>query len=362
MAALLLKKPIERSSVIFATTDTTKTITLATELVSTSKTVLFFTVNSGSNEPINYHVLGRVLSTTQIQFERMATPAVACTVEYQVIEFSQGITVQHFYISQNSGTVNTTISEVDLSKAFPIITMAQTGATFGANDLIMAEITSTVNLATTIGSVSTCPAAVQVIQIDDAAVQKFNDTYGTGATKDITVTTINSAKTFWFFSVNSAGTTVNSSFPYLAYVGTTLLRFTRASSSGENFTLRIYVVSLSSGVTVQNISTVIASGNTSISPTITSVTVNNTALLLNGIYQRIGSVDDTTDDGGYSLMNLASLTETAFTATRVDTPALATTANVQVLSFVTTDATGSWFLLPWKNEVYNTMQNVNGMR
>lgn len=361
MASLTLKQ-IEAGTANFGTGDSTVTVTLATTLTDTGKTWLFYNSRCNSASPDNFSILGRVLSTTQIQFERSGT-GTAAVVEYSVAEFTQGISVQHFYISQSAATVDTTITSVDTGKSFPIISSLQSGSTFGANDLISAEITSATNLRTTISSVSTTPVAAQVIQIDDAAVQVLKPAAWTsGATLDVTVTTITENKTFWFWSFTDTITETCDHWPYCSYVNSTTVRFTKvqAGSAGSK-NIVLYVVSLSSGVTVQNISTAIATGTASISPTISTVTVANTALSLSGIYLHLASSSEANDNAGDGAFSLGTLTTTSFTATRAASPAYTATTNVQVLEFVAAASSASWFLLPWKNELYNT-QNINGMR
>lgn len=334
MAALILRQ-IERGSVTMVTSDVSEPVTLTTTLLDTSKTILLYTVRSTSGSPVDYHVIGRVSSTTQIIFERSATPGTDVIIEYQVVEFSSGIYVQHMSFSQATATTDTAIATIDTSKTFPIVNLTQTGTTYGANDVLTADITSTTNLRTITGSLTACPVAVQVVQIDDATVQRVAGSYGTGATADVGVSSITEGKTFWFFSL-STGTGFNfTHIPQLAYVNNTTLRFTRSiTSSGVSFSYIVFVVSLSSGVSVQNVSTVIASSGNTVSPSIpNSITVANTALINNSMHQTSSYTDGADDDAGGAYISLSGLTTTQFTATRVDSPAVAATTNVQVLSF-----------------------------
>lgn len=334
MAALVLNH-IERGTITMVTADTSDPVTLAQTLLDTSKTMLFFSTRTTSAFPVDFQVIGRVLSTTQIQFERTGTPSTDIIIEYIVMEFVSGIYVQHMYFSLTTSPNNTTIADITLSKTFPILTLAQTGTAYGANDIIMAEITTTTNLQTTIGSLTTTPMSVQVVQIDDASVQKLTGSYGTGATADVTVTDITESLTFWLFTLYTTAGFNFQSLPYLGYVGTTTLRFTRAiTAAGTNFTYMVYVVELSTGITVQNISTVIASSGTTVSPTISNVTVKDTALLINGVHQKSAMIDAANDDAGGNYLTLSNLTSTAFTATRAEAPALAATTNVQVINFM----------------------------
>jgi hypothetical protein len=148
--------------------------------------------------------------------------------------------------------------------------------------------------------------------------------------------------------------------PTLNYLNSTTLRLLRVDSTGLDFDVICHVVSLSAGVSVQNIATTIASSTTSITPTISTVTVANSVVTIACHLQEHSSANTANDDYGVSAMELTNLTSTAFTATRADSDAASCTANVQVLSFTPATA-GSWFLLAYKNELYNS-QNINGMR
>lgn len=343
MASLQLKKDVERNSVVFATTDITKTIDLATPLTDVSKSVLLFSVSLDSSSPVNFMVLGRILSTTQIQFERASTPGVACTVSWEVAEYSQGIYVQHFYFQQATDTVNTTISSVDMTKTFALITQKNTGTNLGADDIFQANITSATNLATIGGSTgASCYLAVQVIQIDDATVQKISTTLGTSATKDVGISSITEDKTFWFFGLSGVGgsTYGMQDMPYLSYVNSSTLRYIRPNDGVANFGALAYVVSLSSGVTVQNIFTSIASSSNVVSASIpSSVVVANTVLNNNAVYQKFATSPTAGDEAGYSSFLLSGLTTNQFVARRAASPAVSASTNVQVMTFTTSAPT-----------------------
>lgn len=360
MAALTLYKDTYNGSTDMTGTQTTQTVTIDT-LQSTSKAILLFSVKCATGNANDYDVLGRIISTTQIQFERMATPAADCTITYWVIEFASGINVQHLYISQTTATVNTTITAVTLSKAFPILSMAQTGGTFGANDIGTAEITTTTNLATYMGSVSTCPIAVQVVEIDDATVDKYTGSYGTTDVCDVTVTSMTENKTFWLFTLSATGSFAFTGVPYLYRYAATTLRFLRYGTSGAyDFGYVLYVVAMSQNITVQNVTATIASGASSTTPAITSVTTGNSALLDNSLHQRMSLSNTTDDNSANNHVTLSFVTSTSIGVSRSGTPAIAATTNVQVLEFVKA-TTGSWFLLANKNEMVG-FQNINGMR
>jgi hypothetical protein len=201
--------------------------------------------------------------------------------------------------------------------------------------MITAEITSTTNLQTVTPDEDPSQySAVQIVEIDDASVQLISGTYGTGATKDITVTTISESKTFWFFTATTPGVLTFDSLPYLSYVDSTTLRFTRAiAAAGLDLTLKTYVVSVPNRVSVQNVLTVIASGTGSISKTFGISPIEKIALLINGLYQRFGSINAADDDAGGNMMVLINVAASSFDAYRTNSPALNATANVQVIVF-----------------------------
>ena len=343
MSALILKQ-IERGSYSIQATDATVTITLSTTLTDTTKAVLLFTAKVDSIQPATFCWLGRILSTTQIQFERNVADKTGA-IEWQVIEFTQGITVQHFYFTQSATTVDTAITAVTLAKAFVIRTTAGSGAGWTTKHFVKATLSSTTNLQTIVNTSTGALVAAQVIEIDDASVQVITDTMGTGATKDVTVTSITENKTFWFFSATTVEVTGVDDAVYLSYVNSTTLRFTRVNAAGIDFPFVLFVVSLSSGVTVQNVSTVIAVSSKTISPTIpNAVVVANTAINVNGFDQRMSSVNDTGDEARKSAIALSGLTTTAFTASRTESSTVSATTNVQVLEFSTSTTSFFWIM------------------
>jgi hypothetical protein len=335
MASLVLKQ-IEKNTVSFAATDVTKTITLATPLTDATKTMLFWNASINSANSIDFNVLGRVVNSTTIQFERAATPNAAATVYYEVSEFLQGITVQHLNFQQALPTTQTTISTRNLAKTFAMICNKGSGSGLGTDDLFHASFRDSTTL-TTSGAATQASAvvAVQVVQIDDATVQKFAGTFGTGATKAVTLTTIDPTKTFWVFgnqSVTSPFTMDNAM--YLSYTDTTTLTFNRKkAASAMDASYVGYAVSLPTGVTVQNINTVIAASGTTVTPTFSSVSPAICNTLVNGLYQRYATSNVNDDNAGYNNFSPSGLTATQFTATRGGNPAVDATANVQVMQW-----------------------------
>lgn len=358
MAALILKN-IEKGSASMGSGDTTLTITLANTLSSTSKTILQFSARISTNSALTMLINGRIISTTQIQFTRSGSPSADADIEYEVSEFTQGITVQHIEVQQTGNTTNTTITSVNTAKAFPLAYYRNSGGTLGTDDFLTCEITTSTNLQTVANGYQVDSySGVQIIEIDDATVQKVSTTFGTGTTKDITVSSITESATFWFFSMSINVNYNAEQWCYLTYVNSTTLRFNRTMNPGTDHPLIAYVVSVSSGVTVQNISTTISAGNVTATPSLTSVNFNNMVLSLCGPYGRFTSVAVANAVGGQGTVTVGALTATGFTATR-NVSTNATNTNVQAIEF--TKGAVSWFLLGNKNELVH-LHNINGMR
>jgi hypothetical protein len=333
MASLLLRQ-IERGNVTFAATDTTKTVTLSTTLLDTAKTVLLFSVRA-NGVSIDHQVLGQVLSTTQIQFERVATPSNGCVVEYEVIEFTQGINVQRIVVSQTALVVSTTITSVDTAKTFAIGTVKNNGTIFNNNDFILYDITSATNINTSrLIQNGNAVSAVQIIQIDDATVQKVSGTGITAGSQNITISSITESNTIFVFSLKTLADPVdNYDLPYLKYIDATTLQLWRYNNPGASYDYCAYVVSIPGGVAVQNINTYVADNNTTATLTITSVIVAQTALNLSGMYGRWGAGNGNDGDPADNTFTLSTLTATSFVATRAAGNAVHSTFNTQVMSF-----------------------------
>lgn len=184
-----------QSGTTTSTVNGTTTVTIAA--VDTTKSFLVFNVRSDSNRPPESVVMGRLASSTTIEFLRNtdAVSPVTITIQWYVASFSTGVTVQHGTFVQSSTTQDVTITAVgSLSQAFALwskTTNAGSGI-YDYNDPAVMQLTSTTNLQMrTDGVYNDATFAWQVVEYTDAAdilVQRGTITSMTGTTSSVTAT------------------------------------------------------------------------------------------------------------------------------------------------------------------------------
>ncbi|MEZ5410635.1 MAG: DUF2341 domain-containing protein [Acidimicrobiales bacterium] len=241
----------------------TQTVTI--DAVDTTRSFLTFTVRSTGNEPEDSRVLGRLATGTTVTFQRNgdnpSPPTV--TIEWSVVTYSCGVTVQRGTAAPNgTATIDVPISTVDTSASFVLGTSVPdtTALTYGGNDLVAYELTSSTNLRISTDTEAAVGAAAfgwQVITFDDPGdidVQTVSATLGTGTG---TTTVALSAP------VDLASTFVLASpygFPGGAAIGDRMIRARLLDASTvevyravttESVGARIQVVTLNEGTTVQ---------------------------------------------------------------------------------------------------------------
>lgn len=335
MAALILKGPIKKGTVTFGASDTIKDVTIVDVVLA--KSILLFSGKINNSSPKAFLVTGRLLNTTTIRFERDTASSATNSYSWQVIEFSAGITVEHLFVDLLTTSRDVTINEVDLAKAFPIITYMSDGDVFGGNDLYTAEITTITNVQfkAAVAPPAAARIACQIVEIDDATVQKLTGTTDTDDSTDVAITAVTLAKTFWFLTFRGNFTTNNDDLVIAQSDTTTNIKLTRASGTSNAYNFIIYVVEIANNLVVEQVLTTILSGDTSISKTITAITEINTALLISGLYQIDGKHNGSVDDAGKIQHQLILDSATQFTSTRTTSSGATTTSQVHVLEFTT---------------------------
>jgi len=125
--------------------------TIGISSVDTTKSILIFQARSNSNRPVASEVRGRLQTATTIQFERVTdevSPA-AINIQWYVVTFGSGVTVQRGETTQSAVTKNVAITAVGaLSRAFVLWskTAVNSDAGWGADDSVLGELTTTANL------------------------------------------------------------------------------------------------------------------------------------------------------------------------------------------------------------------------
>lgn len=195
-----------------------QTITISS--VDPARSFLIFETRHDSNRPVGSLLRGRLASATTIEFARVtngtAPEPAPINIQWYVVSFSSGVRVQRGEVAQSATTVNVSISAVAaVGQAFVLWskTAAAGDSTWGSDDAVLGELTSTTNLQfRTDGANTAHTIAWQVVEFTNAAdinVQTGSITTMTGTTTSVTATlspTVNMSKTFVLAGWRTSGT------------------------------------------------------------------------------------------------------------------------------------------------------------
>lgn len=304
----------------------TQTVTISA--VDTARSFLTFTVRSTGNEPEDSRVLGTLASSTTLTFQRngnaVAPPTI--TIEWSVVTYACGVTVQRGTTAQNgTTTINVALSAVDTSSSFVLgASVADaTALTYGGNDLVTYELTSSTNLrisTDTEAAVGTAAFGWQVITFDDPGdvdVQTVSATLGagTGTTTVGLSSPVDLASTFILASPRAVpgGVEIGERMIRARLLDASTVEVYRAVTT-DSIVARIQVVTLNEGTTVQRGLVTMAPGTTTataaVSPVDTSRSTGFTTVMEPGSLSG-GATSYTADDvpgEGSATVTLASPT------------------------------------------------------
>lgn len=333
---------VEAGSTTLAAGSASQTVTLTTTLTALANAFLVFGMQPAAAAPQFGQVSGQIASTTQIQFQRTtAASSPAITIYYYVAEFSSGVTVQrgsNFLVSVTP--LDITLSTVDLSKSFAIITHRNEGNDFDRTDHVRGKLTSATNLQLdmTEGG-GTCEW--QVVEFTGAAVEIGDFTFATGDTSKPITTTASTTGAWLLFNYELVGTgALPAEDQYLRgrITGANQVTIDRVGI-GPTITGCYYLVSFSDGTTVQEvIPAQFGTGDTQKDTTITSVTVANCIVMAAGQWGRQGKTSYvTTDDPGPATFTFELTSATNLRSTR----GITGTATADVVAYVVQFSTGA---------------------
>ncbi len=256
--------------------------------VDPSRAFLVFSVRENLGDPESGTVTGRLASPTSVVFERIGTTG-TITLEWSVVDFASGVSVQRGTLAMGATTVNVPISAVDLAKSFPIVSMRAGGTVFSDDDFLRARLTATNNLELSTLNLNANVAEWQVVQYDGASVQSGDLSFGAGdTTRNATVTSVDTSKSWLIYSYRS-------NYSAMQNIGEKLLRGTISDSttltfdrsvSGTTNDLSWYLVEFTDATAVQHGSAAFGSSDTSKDVTITAV--DSASSISVGGYQMTG--------------------------------------------------------------------------
>lgn len=309
---------------------TSTTVTLCDSVVL-NRSILLFTMTNNSNAVGSNLVSGELTDEITLTFRRNGTSGTV-SIEWQVIEFSSGVTVQRGVTNLNANTVNQGITAVaSLSRSFPIISLENAGSTYGNDDGVEAELTSTTNLQFRADNNVSDNLYWQVVEYDSCNVQSFSISLsGTSATA--TLTSVDTTKTMLVGTHRQSGNVNADDLPRTELTNATTVTLTRVGSA-STVTYFGYAIEFTDNTTVQRGRFSFASGSTSASPSISAVQTDRSIVYGLGQYGWQGSTPYSTDDNvGYSWCTMSFASTTSVMGTRSNT---GSTGNVpfQVVSF-----------------------------
>ncbi len=282
---------VQRGSANIAAGSTLQRVTV--QQLDPTHAFLVFGSRFDGSAPGLTQVSGQITGPTELTFTRQ-TPdnAPSMPISYYVAEFESGVLVQRGMTTLSSMSMTATLTPIDLTKSFPIVTYRNTGTAYGKDDFVRAKLTSSSQL--TLENTLAAPSGVaewQVVTFDGATVQSGDVNLAAGNTMlTAPVQTVDPAKTWLLFSYDF-GTTMTSVADLMLrgrVEAATQLAF-RRSIAGASGTLSWYAVSFDNGSIVQRGTSDIVDTATTLSVPLNGVDPLKTILAASGLYQRGGS-------------------------------------------------------------------------
>lgn len=260
--------------------------------VITAKSFLLFTYKNAESSSARNDVnqaQGYILNSTTIRFSTNANVSATMTFRWYVVEFkaTSSATVQHINNQTASGTTNNhTITAVNLSNAFPIITSESAGAAWDEKAYPSIEITTTTNLQVIYAAVNSSVYSAQIINNPRWTVAKYTHSLGTtSGIQDKTITAITLADIALLASGRPTSSFTISADKYWKFGmwDTTTIRYYRFSGGSEAWSFIAYVVDGNGDFTARHVeSDTIFNGSATGTNTITALTDYTKAVLIAG--------------------------------------------------------------------------------
>ena len=291
-------KSVQRGSQAMGTTPTTVTI----NSVDTSKSFVICDFRPSDGQSLTRPTCELTGATSLVI--TMGSADASTFVNWQVVEFSSGVSVQRNLQAFAAGDtlINVPITAVDTSKTFVLVTSrGYAGDSVDEQFTIRARLTSTTNLELSRNESGTAVGvAWQVIQMDGASVQSNLATINAGfLTATATISAVDTTRTFLVFNTRANAATNGAEAQYLVrgtITDTTTLTFTRNSST-NTVDISWFAVSMDDGSFVQKGSLTDTTTQTTRDVTISSIDTAKSISIISsdgGSGTAPGHLDDST--------------------------------------------------------------------
>ncbi|MEX2157812.1 MAG: hypothetical protein WEB04_00205, partial [Dehalococcoidia bacterium] len=265
-------------------------------------------------------------------------------MQWYVAEFSSGVSVQRGTFNSVDTTGDVTISAVDLSKSFVLISgsVQSADATYGDDDYFRARLTSSTNLEIVHNTTVSKTADWQVVEFTGATVQRGTGSMTTTQTSvNVPVTTVDPAKAIvllsWKSSINGTG----ASFLRGRITSPTQITIDRAAATSATIDYAWEVIEFGDGTSVQSGNLAFTNAETSLTATLTAVDTTRAVALLSTAGGRWGGSHAFTsnDEIGPGMFTTALTDSTTLTVQRENTGSVAADAAWFVVEFNNTAPT-----------------------
>ena len=337
---------IQKGTATITAGTSSATATIAT--VDPTKAFLTYTIRGNNTDASNIAITGVLANATTVTFSRAGTVG-NVSIEWSVVEFTSGVTVQRGSTTLAATTTDIPITAVDLGRTFTLMNSRSTGTPFGANDLPRSQLTSATNLRLSVPIVGANVVQWQVVTYNDANVQRGTSNLVAGATSaTATVASVDTAKSWLVYNTSTADGTAADIGQKLVrglVTNATTLTFDR-NNTGQTMDISWELVQFTGTTTVQRGSAAFGTAALTSNVAISSVTPSRTVV-----------VGGANLFGGRSPHVAASNPGVGWFTTRVTSP-----TNVQI----TRDFTGSsaadlgWFAITWPGPAAPHVVNSTG--
>ncbi len=325
VAAACFYSPTVQSGTTTNSANGTQTVSISS--VDPTRAFLLFSTRHNSNQPRGSFIGGEIASATTVEFNRNTSESTPADIDirWYVVEYSCGVQVQRGTIDQTSTTVNATITPVAaLSQAFVTYskTVASSDSTWGTNDAVMVDLTSTTNVEARAEVADSAHTIYwQVVEFTDAAmisVQRGNTSIPNGSS-GVTVTlptAVDTSKAFPLVSSRVDDGLLDELLLRTRLLSSTSLEIARAFTDNDINEISWQVVELLDGSSVQHFHTLLSPGTASSTVTVSSVDLTRATAFAgtqNGGGQNGGRTTYFSDD----IIGVASATFSFSSATQV---------------------------------------------
>ena len=316
-----------------------QTVNVAISSVDTASSILFFNMQGSSIQPGDGQIRGQLTSATNIQFFRADdTSQSNFTIQWYVAEFSSGVSVQRGTLSPVNSTSSVTISPVNLSNSFVMISGSVLGthSTYGSDDFFQAQLTSTTNLQITHNTTSAQTADWQVVEFTGASVQRGTGVLsGTSLSTTVPITAVDLSRSIVLLSWRTDINLTGPNFLRARFTATNEITVHRGLGTSANIDFAYEVIEFSDGTVVQGGNRQFTSADTSLTAGLLTVDTSRTVALLSTAGGRWGGSHAfaSNDDTGPGLFTTTITGSSTLSIVRESTGSVAADASWFVIEF-----------------------------